>query len=185
MKNECRCSPTAILEDRVISNCTDVAAEAASIDFATRGPYSHFVVSHQGKLGVGIRVAGLHQGDSHNRLAIAFPSTLGVIVSTVEANEPRLEETVQIKFKTNVRHYVDGRPVLTIAAGEVAISGRLHEPATLRIRVTPDREQRGLGLVQYDWKCLAKCAPQCMTCLEEIGCWLICAGACVAVCAFP
>lgn len=33
-----------------------------------------------------------------------------------------------------------------------------------------------------DWNCLKQCAPACISCGDDLTCWLACAGACIITC---
>jgi hypothetical protein len=111
--------------------------------------------------------------ESWSNVVLSVPLSFGVISSAVKVHDPEENN----KFNANVSLYFaesNQKP-------HRVWRGNLIQNTDDEIIV--EEEQDHTQVASYDWNCLKKCAPACLTCTFDIQCWVICAGACVISCA--
>ena len=136
-----------------------------------------------------------------------MPYTGGIYTAALEFTERHISESgdISLKIKSLVNLYnkeqfrqgghseappdLEGLDSQPIWEGEIFIEGNLHNQQSIRTNVSTSQDYSLIEQLsfkkKYDWKCLAKCAPACITCFHEIACWVVCAGWCVISCAIP
>lgn len=184
--DQCSCTTIDSVSREVIDACESVA-QAKCLDHFGSSDYvsEKSVFSCRGKIGFAM-ACGLG-GEPWDRSIVVLPAPFGHFVSSIEYNlrEFGNEGDVNLNLETTLELIFQDSGKESIWIGSISITGNLNDPPTLRAVPLESRQYSPkTGLKSYNWKCLALCAPTCLTCQTDIKCWTICAGVCVITCGF-
>lgn len=190
----CSCSEDEpslrILEHEDLSNCMQSVQRAAerqnwtSWDYGYDGEQLNFV--SDGRIGYFI---GNEDSDEKYCGCAGVAHIAGDFVVAIESRTISKRDTtegVSDSYTADLRLYFYPRRT---SGSEALWEGQLRvsKDADGRIKASVKPNSKGTGKGKpkrkYNWRCLAACAPGCITCLADITCWTICAGACVIACA--
>jgi hypothetical protein len=180
----CDCTKIEILSSNVITDCHSLLESARSqLGFPHWEPRFQSVIHAHGLFGTALGLSDRANTDL-KAVLVAVPKVFGIFVSRIELNEAKFQQEFSIDFKAALHISVPQLEKLQmIASADVQLDGFLRDPANLKVTTKDVKGGDDSTKKSYDWKCLAKCAPSCLTCFDNIHCWLVCAGACVISCA--
>ena len=78
---------------------------------------------------------------------------------------------------------INPSPAPVFWKGHLTLSPDPQDPKRADVKADPDPPAQGQQAYGFDWRCLALCAPTCVTCLHDIKCWTLCAAGCLLSCA--
>lgn len=175
----CACSTQKLISSAEIAIC-QAAADAllSKAGFRTSSPDSgqsgvfteHSLIGHYYSPG--------HEEWKH--AVVSVPFSFGVLAVHVEIKEPLpASESDLPALAVNLFVVRDGKQPEALVSAELL--PHLDGSGKPAVKVNP---KKGLKVTKkYDWRCLRQCAPSCLSCLDDVQCWVICAGACVISCA--
>jgi hypothetical protein len=161
----CQCSSLDILDSQILeashSLLDAVRDELNYQNYSDNTPVKS-VISYQGMVGAALTLA--KRGEETSVGLIAIPRVFGTFISVIDMIEPPiLGGTVSLKFKALLLLAgPQGRQ--RISSADILMQGPVEEPKKLTIQVSNVEEPPGPNKRSYDWKCLLRCAPACLTC---------------------
>ena len=118
--------------------------------------------------------------DNWNNTVISVPFAFGVLAVHVIVKKRQKELSIDLPdLEFNLFSSRDPRSLDSLVQADLV----LFEDAAGTPSVKVDRSRFHLPFKKYDWSCLRQCAPSCLSCFDDIQCWVICAGSCVISCA--
>ena len=179
----CDCCKVEILGSNVITDCHSLLDTArAQLGFRGLEPQMQSVIHAHGLFGTALGLWDPRRKDLKVVL-VAVPKAFGTFVSTIELHEAKLEQEFSISFTAALHISLPQVGQLQqVAKADVRLDSA-RDPAKIRLTTKNVKDDEDVTKKSYDWKCLVKCAPSCLTCFDNIHCWLVCAGACVISCA--
>jgi hypothetical protein len=173
----CQCDQVGlgtILADADLRRCEQQINSALGRRDWTFRQREKLFFTYKGRIGFIV----ISKDGGNTRAIVAMPFIFGDflvffdLTSVLEEKLAKLASNVRLEFIPNDGSYEE------LWYGAITVNWLSENPDDVKVRVDSKSESR-----RFNWKCLATCAPACITCIQDIDCWLLCAGACVVSCA--
>ncbi len=168
----CQCTTGPSISRALFDNAiVQKVAAAASTAKSLKGARLQTFLTHDGES------FGLAVASDDDRSALFVQQRGGEMLSMLVNIESFQPTPLEVRVRVEVA-FLGQNPTLN---GVFEFKCASLDPRSCTAIFTPTRGETGVAAL-FDWECLKRCAPQCISCGTNYWCWLSCAARCVAQC---